>query len=383
MSDDSARPRKYRGAGKRRAGGLPFHKRHRKLLVGVLSVVMLAGVALGGYAYNLNRQFNNIARVDPGKNLDEDERPDPDKGNALNILLLGSDRGETSLEEYKDTTLSQDAANADWPAGKYRSDTIMVLHISADRKNVHLVSIPRDTLTMIYDENGDEAGMAKINSAFSNYGPAGAISTVEHLTDLRMKHLAIIDWDGFKDLSEAVDGVRVYIPYTSYDSNQDITWEKGWKKLQGQRALQYVRTRHGLVRGDFERIERQQNFIRALMKKMLSSGTLTNPVKLTNTLGAVTRNLTVDQQWESGDIRGLALSLRGISADDVQFMTVPIAGTERVDPYGDVVRLDEDQAQELYQALRSDRVARYLRKYPDATNKAPEEDDEAQTSDAG
>lgn len=380
MSDDNATPRRYKGAGKRRLGGLPFHKRHRKLIIGLLSTFLVAGVAIGGYAYNLNRQFNNIARIDPQDTLDEDDRPDPDKGNALNVLLLGSDRGETSLEGYQDTTLSEDAANEKWPAGKYRSDTIMVLHISADRKNVYLVSIPRDTLTMIYDENGDEAGMAKINSAFSNYGPAGAISTVEHLTDLRMKHLAIIDWDGFKDLSKAVGGVRVYIPYTSYDSNQDITWEKGWKKLQGKRALQYVRTRHGLVRGDFERIERQQNFIRALMKKMLSSGTLTNPVKLTNTLGAVTSNLTVDQQWESGDIRGLALSLRGISADDVTFMTAPIAGTETVDPYGSIVRLEEQKSQELYQALRRDRVDRFLRKYPDATNKAPEEDDEAEAS---
>jgi LCP family protein required for cell wall assembly len=380
MSDDNATPRKYRGAGKRRLGGLPFHKRHRKLIVGLLSVLLVAGVAIGGYAYNLNRQFNNIARVDSTGTLDEEERPDPDKGNALNVLLLGSDRGETSLEGYQDTTLSEDAANPEWPAGKYRSDTIMVLHISADRKSVYLISIPRDTLTMIYDENGDEAGMAKINSAFSDYGPAGAISTVEHLTDLRMKHLAVIDWDGFKDLSKAVGGVRVYIPYTSYDSNQDITWEKGWKKLQGKRALQYVRTRHGLVRGDFERIERQQNFIRALMKKMLSSGTLTNPVKLTNTLGAVTSNLTVDQQWESGDIRALALSLRGISADDVTFMTAPIAGTETVDPYGSIVRLKEQQSEELYQAVRRDRVDRYLRKYPDATNKAPEDEEGAEAS---
>jgi anionic cell wall polymer biosynthesis LytR-Cps2A-Psr (LCP) family protein len=116
------------------------------------------------------------------------------------------------------------------------------------------------------------------------------------------------------------------------------------------------------------------------MKQMLSSGTLTNPVKLTNTLGAVTSNLTVDQQWESGDIRALALSLRGISADDVTFMTAPIAGTETVDPYGSIVRLKEQQSEELYQAVRADRVDRYLRKYPDATNKAPEEEDGADAS---
>ncbi len=381
MSQDSETPRRYRGAGKRRLGGLPFHKRHRKLIVGLLSVLLVLGVAVGGYAYNLSRKLNNIDKVD--NTLAEDERPDPDEGNALNVLLLGSDKGK-KVPGYENTTLSQDAAAEEWPTGKYRSDTLMILHISADRKRVYLISIPRDTLTTIYDENGDPQGLSKINAAFSDYGPIGAISTVEHLTNLRMKHLAVIDWDGFRDLSRAVGGVRVYIPYTSYDSKQDITWEKGWVNLKGNKALQYVRTRYGLEGGDFERIQRQQNFIRALMKKMMSAGTLTNPLKLTSTLEALTSNLTVDQDWTGGDIQGLALSLRGISADDVTFMTVPVAGTETVDPYGSIVRLDETKAEELYTAVRGDRVGRYLRANPDATNEAPEEGEtESEASTAG
>lgn len=380
MSQDSVKPRRYKGAGKRRLGGLPFHKRHRRLIVGLLSVVTVVGVVLVGYAYNLNSKLNDFDKFD--NTLADENRPDPDEGKALNVLLLGSDAGK-KIPGYEDTTLEQDAAAKEWPAGKYRSDTLMILHVSADRKRVYLISIPRDTLTTIHDERGEARGLSKINAAFSDYGPLGAISTVENLTDLRMEHVAIIDWDGFRDLSRAVGGVRVYIPYTSYDSKQDVTWEEGWTNLKGNKALQYVRTRYGLEGGDFERIERQQNFIRALMKKMMSSGTLTNPLKLTNTLGALTANLTLDADWKGDDIRGLALSLRGIRADDVTFMTVPVAGTETIDPYGSVVRLDEQKAELLYTAIRNDRVGRFLRANPDAQNEAPERDDGADQAAGG
>jgi len=354
----------YRHAGKRRAGGAPFHRRHRRLLVVLLSVVMVIGVAGTSYAYMLNAKFRNIDKVST-TSINEAERPDPDKGDALNILLLGSDKGKKVEGKAASTTLEEDAAAAQWPDGKYRSDTLMVVHISADRQHIYLVSIPRDTFTMLYDSTGSPTHREKINGAFSYYGPNGAISTVENLTDLRMRHIAIIDWEGFKDLSTAVGGVTVNIPNTFYDPKQDITWKAGKQELQGAEALAYVRTRYGLLRGDFDRIARQQNFLRALMKKVLARGTMTNPVRLNNTLEAITRNLTVDEEWEPGDMRGLALSLRGTSADDVTFLTMPVAGTSTDPTYGSVVDIDEAKAAELFAALRDDDVESYLEKYPD------------------
>ena len=353
MARGTSGPRRYRDAGKRRAGGTPFRRRHRKLLIGLLTVALLVVGTGTGYAYWLNSQLDNVERVDTEKIKD---RPDPDKGKALNILLLGSDKGEPQEGQPKDTSVAQDATAAQWPSGKYRSDTLMIAHITSDRRNVYLVSIPRDTYTTINDETGTPQSEQKINAAFSQFGPNGAIATVEELTDLRMRHLAIIDWDGFKDLSKAVGGVPVTIPRAFYDPKQKVQWEAGEQTLEGKKALAYVRTRYGLLRGDFDRIARQQNFLRALMKKMLAKGTMTNPVRLTRTLTAVTQNLTVDQSWDPRDMRALALSLRGTQADDVTFLTAPVAGTEELPGVGSVVRLDEAKSAELFTALRTDRI---------------------------
>ena len=363
MTEESRRSR-YREAGKRRAGGRPFHRRHRMLLVSVVGFLVVVLGSVTGYAYWLNSQLGNVGRVE--STLDEADRPDPDEGQALNILLLGSDAGELQPGQPRGRTIKDDVKEADdWPAGKYRSDTMMIAHITSDRKNVYLVSIPRDTFTTIYDEQGEPQSEQKINAAFSDFGPNGAISTVEHLTDLRMRHLAIIDWEGFKDLSRAVGGVTVNIPQAFYDPSQKIQWEAGEQKLEGDQALAYVRTRYGLLRGDFDRIARQQNFLRSLMKQMLARDTLSNPVRLTRTLTAVTRNLTVDEAWETGDMRALALSLRNTGADDVTFLTAPVAGTELRPGVGDIALLDEAKATELFEALRNDDMAAYLAKYPD------------------
>jgi LCP family protein required for cell wall assembly len=362
--------RRYRDAGKRRAGGLPFHRRHRKLVVGVLSFVLLVVGAGASYAYLLNSKFGNIAKV---KTSGLKNRPDPDKGKALNILLLGSDKGKAVPGASATTTLAEDAKAAKWPSGKYRSDTLMVVHISENRKHVYLVSIPRDTYAMLYDATGSPTSPQKINAAFSFYGPNGTISTVEHLTDVRMRHLAIIDWAGFKDLSRAVGGVPVYIPQSFYDPSQKVQWQAGRQKLEGTMALKYVRTRYGLQRGDFDRIARQQNFLRAMMKEMLARGTMRNPLKLTRTLSALTENLTVDEEWNSGDMRALALSLRGTEAKDVTFLTAPVAGTETVPGLGSVVRLDELKSKELFTAMKRDTMQRYIKKYPDDVLKSDKE----------
>jgi LCP family protein required for cell wall assembly len=355
--------RRYRDAGKRRAGGVPFHRRHRRLLVVLVALIIAVPIAgTAAYAYMLNAKLGDVEKV---PEVRDTERPDPDKGKALNILLIGSDKGKKVKGAARNTTIAQDAAAAEWPSGKYRSDTLMVVHISADRKNVYLVSVPRDTFTMLYDEEGKAQHEEKINAAFAEYGPLGTISTVEHLTDLRMSHLAIIDWEGFKDLSKAVGGVEVTIPNSFYDPKQDVQWEAGTQLLEGNKALQYVRTRYGLLRGDFDRIARQQNFLRSLMKKILSRGTMTNPVTLTKTLTALTENLTVDQEWKAGDMRSLALSLRGTSADDVKFLTAPVAGTETHPTYGSIVVLEQAKTAELFESLRSDSLDDYLKKYPD------------------
>jgi LCP family protein required for cell wall assembly len=335
-----------------------FFARHKAFTVlGVLALALAAGCS--AFALYLNSTLSNVSQVKYDKEvLKEFERPKrvPKAAEALNILLAGTDNGSSG------TTLSDAVASGDWDPGEFRSDTLMVVHFDASREHVHVVSIPRDAWLPI-----DGIGMSKINAAFAYGGPSLMVKTVEQMTDLRIDHLAMIDWQGFRDLTTALGGVRVYIPQTFYDSSQKREWTKGSHLLAGQDALAYVRTRFDLPseNGDFGRINRQQNFLREVLHDTLSSGTLANPIKLTNVLRAVTNNLTVDEDFTPADMRTLALQLRGLNSDDVTFMTTPLAKN----PYGtapngeSIVRLNKEEGAALWRSMRQDNMQRYLDKY--------------------
>ena len=156
----------------------------------------------------------------------------------------------------------------------------------------------------------------------------------------------------------------MYIPQTFYDDSQRITWTKGWHTLKGQEALAYVRTRHGLANGDFDRIKRQQNFMRATMSKVLSQDH--NPVAVIKIVRVITRYLTIDSGWSNGDIINLALSLRNLKDKDVQFLTAPL-GSYGVSSDGQsIVRLAPVQSRQLFRDVKHDEIAKYLHKYPSA-----------------
>lgn len=337
-----------------------FIRRHKALTI-LCSLLLVILLAVSGWAIYLNSLLGNVDRIDAFGSIDPNARPDPAEGEALNILLGGADNGDTG-----GPSISELMGDGEWSAGSFRSDTIMVLHIPEDRNNAYLVSIPRDSYVRIYDETGTPQSKEKINAAFSIYGPSGYVSTIEHLTDVRMDHLAIIDWAGFKDVVDALGGVELYVPETVYDSSQDYTYEQGWREYNGELALKYVRSRYGLDEGDFDRSRRQQNFLRAMLDKLASTGTLTNPAKFTSSLKAVTSNLTVDQDWSGGDMRGLAWAMRGIRKDDVTFLSAPL----RANPFGDVdgasvVYLDRREMDELFTAMREDDIQTYVNDHPE------------------
>jgi LCP family protein required for cell wall assembly len=327
-------------------------KRHW-IVVAVLTTTMLVLGAAGGWLYYLDSSFKpaTVALTVP-----EEDRPPKNTGEDLNILLAGADNGTGK-------SIAEEIAAGTWSPGEHRSDTIMVLHVPAHRQKAFLISIPRDSYVEIYDENGTPTGKAKINAAFSNHGPSGYVATVEQLTGLRMDHLAIMDWDGFKDLSTAVGGVEVCIPETFTDESQDIVWEEGCQKLKGQEALAYVRTRYGLENGDFDRIKRQQNFMRALMGTVLEDESRSGVSGITDALRAVTENLTVDEDWETEEIRKLALSMRGLETDDVTFLTAPLKRYDTTEDGQSVVILDQSQNEVLWRTVENDKVAKYLRRY--------------------
>jgi LCP family protein required for cell wall assembly len=330
--------------------------RHKALTALVVILVVVAG-SVGGYLYWLNSQLGNIKHVDAGIVTVPKKQGSKEASYPLNILLLGADHGNVGQ------SVAQDLADGKWTPGAHLSDTIMLVHIPADRKSVQLVSIPRDTWTRI-DGYPSPGHYAKINAAFSYGGPSLAVKTVQHLTGIHIDHLAIIDWVGFKDLTTALGGVRVYIPHTFYDDSQHITWHRGWQKLEGEQALQYVRTRHGLAHGDFDRIKRQQNFLRETMSQVLSPGTTSNPITLGRVVGVLTSNLTVDNSWDNSEIRSLALSMRSISAKDVQFVTAPLGRYDTSSDGQSIVRLNPKKSKELFADVKHDHIQRYLREYP-------------------
>jgi LCP family protein required for cell wall assembly len=346
-TDDPGDPEQGNGSHRR------THRLRRVLLFLLGAFVFLLACAVGGVYYLTNQLGNEVDRI-PGvfAGLDESQRPaKPSTGpgaDAVNILLAGSDT--RSAEQ----TTGSGAAGAEWAPGAQRSDTIMIVHIDGDRQHASLISIPRDSWVNI-----PGFGMNKINAAFSFGGPSLYVQTIEQLTGLRIDHLAVIDLQGFANLTDALGGVTVDIPQTVTDTSTGTVWHAGVQKLNGEQALLYVRQRYGLPGGDFDRIKRQQYFLRQLMQKTLSAGTLVNPFKFHSALSAVANNLSVDDDFSNGEMRSLAFSLRDLRTSDVDFLTVPLEGTGTRGT-ASVVLLAKKADASLFKAVRLDDVGTWL-----------------------
>jgi len=319
-----------------------------KVVLWLLACLLFLGaVPLGAVLYVGWHLDHNLHRID-GVFDGLAHRPSrPSTGpaaNAVNILLLGTDR-------RSDVPTTGTAAEAPaWVPGAQRSDTIMIVHISGDRQSAWAMSIPRDSWVAIPGH-----GSGKINAALSYGGPALAVETVEQLTDVHIDHLAVIDWDGFVALTDAVGGVDVDIPTTVRDSARDITWKAGRQHLDGAQALDYVGQRYGLPGGDLDRVARQQAFLRSLMQASLQQEMRKDPRVLYDFLDTVTQHLSVDAGWSVSSMVKLMASLRGLRSADIQYLTAPVAGFGRQGAQS-VVRLAPTRDAELWQAVRDDRL---------------------------
>jgi LCP family protein required for cell wall assembly len=338
-----------------------FFRRHLALTTLGVLLLLIAGT-FGGFIWYLNHELGNIPRVsipgihdpvDPGTGKSSSS----DKGKPLNILVLGADNGNAS------NTVADELADGTWSPGSHRSDTIMLVHIPANRKSAQVISIPRDSWVPVPGFPGDIGGEAKINAAFSWGGPALAVRTITDFTGLPINHVAMIDWNGFKDLTNALGGVRIYIPETFTDTSQNVTWHQGWQTLNGDQALQYVRTRHGLANGDFGRIQRQQNFIRTVLASVISSDTTHNPIQLAHVVGSLGSFLTLDSGWSNSDLRSLAIGSRNLSSSDIQFATAPFGSYDTVGGQS-IVRLDPTKCKNLFAQFTHGDISPYLKANP-------------------
>jgi LCP family protein required for cell wall assembly len=319
-----------------------------RVLIAIAAAVVLVAVGATGLLLERQRAYDrNIQRV-PGVFPAESDRPARTPGRAQNWLLVGSDR------RADQATTGLDANESLWRYGAQRADTIMLVHLPADRGRIYLVSFPRDAWVPIQGQ-----GKAKLNAAFSFGGPPLLIATIERLTGVRVDHFAILDFEGFRSMTDALGGVDVQVTRTVWAPAQKVLWPAGTNHLDGARALDFVRQRHNLPGGDLGRIKRQQAFLKALAGQVVARGTLANPLKLNALLEAFTKAVSVDESLTISRLRSLALQFRSVRAGDVVFVTAPVAGAGTAGRQS-VVYLDRAKGRPLYQALRTDAVAGYL-----------------------
>jgi LCP family protein required for cell wall assembly len=325
-------------------------KRHTVGKVILASVVVLGLTAGLGVAFLYRHLNGNLEVLDPSDRVTN--RPDKvavgGPREPLNVLVMGSD------------TRDGDGNNIDGlTGGGERSDTTILLHVSADRKRAYGISIPRDLLVNRPDckaENGDTipgATQVMWNEAFAVGGPTCTIQQFEQVTGIRLDHFIKVDFEGFRGMVDAIGGVEMCIPEDIDDPAHAIHIDAGTRKLKGNEALNYVRERYVVGDGsDVGRMKRQQAFIASMAHQVVTAGTLARPDRLLRFLDSATKSLTVDPGLENVvKIAELGNQFKSIGLDNIQFLTIPIMAAPS-DP--NRLAFVQPQANQVWAKVRKD-----------------------------
>jgi LCP family protein required for cell wall assembly len=312
--------------------------------LGVLGVGGLWGVQqwLSGRVERLDDPFEAL----PTRPAPAPPAPSaPADATAVNVLLLGSDSRISAGDPGQ------------WQAGAQRTDTIMLVHLPADRRAAYVMSVPRDSWVDIPGH-----GEGKINAAFSYGGPSLMIQTVEQLTDVRIDHFAVADFTSFTAITDALGGVRITLDRDLEVGGTTVPAGKQ-QLLTGEQALRWVRERKTLARGDFDRVQRQQAWVRAMVARMRNEGTLSNPVTAVPFLRAVGDAVATDEGLDDAATADLRSRVQDLASTDLTFLTVPTDGTGRSpDGAQSVVLLDRPALAQLMGAVNAGTVGDLLRR---------------------
>lgn len=281
----------------------------------------------------------------------------------VNVIVLGSDTREGLTEA------EQEAHGTTEDVGGRRSDTLILIHLDPRRDKAVLVHFPRDLRVEVPGR-----GMDKINIAYNVGGPSLVVETVKRFTGLPIHHYVEVNFVGFREVVDSLGGVRVCVDRPLFDPLSGLRIKNaGCSTFDGQRALAFVRARN--VEGDdipdFSRIARQQQFIRALLNKLLRVGNLVNPGVVRN----VAENVTTDARLSTTDLLELGNELRGLAATSpsgatgVDFRTVPSAPQE-IGGTAFVVA-DEKKSETLFDRLRLGRPLGSVGKFQVGTKASP------------
>ena len=329
----------------------------RIALLSVLAIFLVLTLATGGLALWVRHSiasgiefiadpFAGIPARAPQQKVAAGEEP------AVNILVLGTDSRTSASDPSQ------------WKEGAQRTDAIMIVQVSGDRKTVSVMSIPRDSWVEIPGH-----GQGKINAAYSYGGPSLTIHTVENLTGIHIDHFAVANFESFVALTDEIGGVRVNLKTPQTLAGKELG--AGAQVLNGQQALAYTRERSSLPNGDFDRVKRQQTWMRSIVSRVLTNGTLSSPTALYSFLKTASRTVAVDESFTLNQMQSLALETRHLHSNDIAFMTVPTAGTGTSTDGQSIVTLDADADTPLFNAFAEDRVSAYLTEHPDAVELLP------------
>ncbi|WP_062384284.1 LCP family protein [Demequina iriomotensis] len=339
---------------------------HRVLVAALSTVLGITAFAVVLAEVSLQRATEGFTTYDTSGLVPSSEPSavasglsDPSAGDDLTILVMGSD---SRLGE----------GNQELGAGEVegmRADTTMVVHISADRLRVEIVAIPRDSIVAIsdcrmLDGSTVPGSIQKFNAAFANGGSQGNVAeaaacvwtTLHDLAGLDIDHWAAVDMNGFVDMVEAIDGVPMCITEDMHDEEAHLDLEAGAQVLDGKQALAFARARKSLGDGtDIGRIERQQELLTNMVRKVLGLNVLTDITTGTAFINATARSLSMDEELGDGHyLVGLAWSLRRFDTDDLYMTTVPWHYADHE------VYWTQPDAQEVFDALNADEPIRPL-----------------------
>lgn len=315
-----------RGGSRSRRRNRPVGRGRRFLKTAAitLSVLVMITAGAGWWFYeHLNGNINSVSLDGKGGT----EKADAFGRTPINILVMGSD-GRTSKADCK---LGGGCSKTGVQTGS-NADVEMVVHISADRSNATVMSIPRDTMTKVPACKDSATGQStpgyygQINSALE-YGPACQVATVHQLTGIPIDHFVKLDFSGVVKMSDAVGGVSVCVSDDVYDTYSHLKLSKGTHTLKGVAALEFVRSRHGFGDGsDLGRTVSQHIFLGAMIRKFKSAGTLTDPAAVYDLADAATKALTVDDGLGSvKKLISLAADVNKVPTKRMTFTTMQTA----------------------------------------------------------
>jgi LCP family protein required for cell wall assembly len=327
---------RHGGGGGRQRGTGNHPRRGRRILrwSAMILALLILGTAGAGYLYY--RHLNSNIKQDELNIGDAKDRAAKSKPNAagqtpLNILLIGSD-ARNSAENQK---LGGSRENFDGPA---RADVQMLLHLSADRSNMSVVSMPRDTLLDIpacTDPDSKETYSASTvptitNDSLRRGGPGCTVATWEKLTDIHIDHFVMVDFAGVVSMADAIGGVPVCVKanvysHTSTGHGSGLKLKAGTTSVKGKQALQWLRTRYGFEDGsDIARTKAQHQYMNSMVRQLRENATLSNPGKLRSLAETATNALTVDDGLGTvTKLYDLSTELKKVPSKRITMTTMP------------------------------------------------------------